>query len=338
MRVQYASMNIIEFEETLVNWRFEKYYHPKIDIIGEGFRPVSGSVADFCVTQLDGTYHFFYIERRLAEGTPFYPGNEIYFGHASTPDFFTWEVHDPVMLIQPGTWEEAHVWAPFILKRGATYVMAYTGLNRHISQDIGLAFSEDLFEWRRWEGNPISPCKDRPWSFWRTDGIASCRDPHMLEYKGRVWMTYTTNTHDGRACVAMTSSEDLVTWRDHGPILVGPEGGYEPVFAGGHKQASEESTNLQHRNGKWYLIVNTAMRHTPIRHWIIESDRIDSFSFDSGWEFWPDGGCTEVVKDRGDRSLMAAVGGGRIIFGEVDWSAERPTVTRVSNAEQLKAW
>jgi sucrose-6-phosphate hydrolase SacC (GH32 family) len=179
-------VNSIEFETELAKRRLELYRHQMIDIINEGFRPLSGMPADFCVVQGEGRYHFFYIERRLAEGTPFFPGHEIYFGHASTADLYEWEVHDPAMLIRPGTWEGAHVWAPYVLPYRGAYIMAYTGVNRYLSQDIGLASSDDLFEWKRLDSNPISPAKDKPWSFWREDGIASCRDPHLLEYDGRI--------------------------------------------------------------------------------------------------------------------------------------------------------
>ena len=112
---------------TLAAEREKFYRHRKVDIVKTGFRPVGGKVADFAVASLNGRFHFFYIERRLQEATPFYPGHEIFFGHASTPDFIEWEVHDPVMLVRPDSWEEAHVWAPCIIRRGTEFVMVYTG-------------------------------------------------------------------------------------------------------------------------------------------------------------------------------------------------------------------
>ena len=331
-------MNNIEFEERLLAMRMEHYRHPKVDIINEGFRPVSGMVADFCVAKHQGRLHFFYIERRLRDGTPFYPGNEIYFGHASTSDFFDWEVHDPVMLIRSNSWEEAHIWAPFILKRGDTFIMFYTGVNRHISQDIGLAFSKNLFDWERWERNPISPCKGKSWAFWRADGISSCRDPHVLVHDGRVWMTYTANTQEGASCIALTSTQDIVTWDDHGPILVGRADGYEPRLTGGHPQGSLESSNLHFHCGKWYLHVNAALRDTPIRNWIFESDRMDAFDLSTGREFWPDGGGIEIAEEQGTRSLLAGFGGCAIRFAEVDWSDEHPAARPICAPEQLAAW
>lgn len=328
---------IIDFERTLAQMRFDYYRHPPTDIIEKGFRPIGGSLADFATIRHADRDHFFYIERRLAEGTPFYPGHEIYFGHASTGDFFEWEVHDPVMLVRPGTWEEAHVWAPFILKEKDEYIMAYTGLNRHLSQDIGLASSRDLFEWKRWESNPISPCRGAAWAAWWTNDIASCRDPHLLRHDGRVWMVYTANTREGATCLAMASTEDWRSWRDHGPILVGPSGGYEPNLHGGHPQGSLESANLSRRHGRWVLIFNAAIRDKGRGCWIVQSDRMDAFRLDDMQPFWPGAGCIEVVRDDGDRSLLAGIADGRLRFGEVDFSKPHPKADFVTR-EQLVHW
>ena len=114
--------SIIDFERNLKRMRADFYGHPKIDILNEGFRPVGGKVADFATARHNRRDHFFYIERRLQEGTPFYPGHEIYFGHASTPDFFEWEVHDPVMVVRENSWEAAHVWAPVIIKERGEFI------------------------------------------------------------------------------------------------------------------------------------------------------------------------------------------------------------------------
>lgn len=327
----------IEFEKSLKKMRFEHYGHPKIDIIKDGFRPVGGSLADFAVIRHQDRDHFFYIERRLQEGTPFFPGHEIFFGHASTSDFFDWQVHDPVMLVRPGTWEEGHVWAPFILKDKDEYVMAYTGLNRHLSQDIGLASSADLFEWRRWDSNPISPCKNVEWSAWWPDEICSCRDPHILRHGGRVWMIYTANTKAGASCLAMTSTEDFKRWKDHGPILVGPASGYEAHLWGGHPQGSLESANLSRRCGRWVLLVNASIRDKGRGVWFLNSDRMDHFDLSDARPFWPGAGCIEVVRDHGDRSLLAGVAGGCLKFGEVNWADPHPEANFVTR-EQLMRW
>jgi hypothetical protein len=337
-------MNSIEFETQLAALRLELYRHPQVDIINEGFRPISGQVADFTVVQQGERCHFFYIERRLAEATPFFPGNEIYFGHASTANLFDWEVLDPVMLIRPGTWEGAHVWAPFVLPYQGRFLMAYTGVNAQLSQDIGLAESDDLFTWRRFESNPISPARARPWSFWHTDGVASCRDPHLLEHDGHLWMTYTANTRAGASCVTLASTTDLKTWEDHGPILTGPASGYEveegisraSLFGKGRPQGQLESANLLCRGGRWYLLVQAQLRGNPIRNWIFESDRMDAFDLAQGREFWPGAYTVEIVRDRGSQSLVACTGPVR--FGVVDWAEKNPTASFITSSDELHAW
>lgn len=331
-------MNIIEFEERLARWRLDAYRHRTVDPATGGFRPLSGSVADFTAIEKAGRFHFFYIERRLTEATPFYPGNEIYFGHASSADFAAWEVHDPVLLVRPGTWEGAHVWAPFVIPWKGRYLMAYTGLNDRLSQDIGLAFSDDLFRWERWEGNPVSPCRDRSWSFWRADGIASCRDPHLLEHDGKLLMTYTANTCDGRSCIALAESADGLRWDDRGPILLGPRDGYEPRLEGNHPQGSLESSNLFMRSGSWRLVFNAAVRDCAARHWIVEAPSLDRFDFEARREFWSEGGCIERLASRGSLDLLAGVSFGVVRIGTVDWSREPARAITIGSADELEPW
>ncbi len=331
-------MTAIAFEETLAAERERFYREREVDIVETGFRPVGGRVADFAVAHLDGRVHFFYIERRMQEGTPFYPGHETYFGHASTADFTQWQVHDPVLLIRPGTWEGAHVWAPCILQRGRRYVMAYTGVNRHLSQDIGLASSDDLFAWKRWDTNPISPCGESAWAFWRRDGIASCRDPNLIEHDGRFLLSYTANTKEGASCIALASSTDLATWRDHGPICVGPAGGYEPRREGGHPQGSLESANLLNRGDRWFLLVKAKVRDGNNRSWIIAGDGPEAFDFSARQPFWPGSLKAEVVADRDHRSLMATFVDGCIRLGLTDWREPSPTARFITSSDELAGW
>jgi arabinan endo-1,5-alpha-L-arabinosidase len=329
-------MNSVEFETALFRMRQEHYRYREVDPITEGFRPIGGMLGDFCAIEHECRYHFFAIERRLHEGTPFYPGHEIFFCHASTADFRKWEVHDPVLGTRTCTWEEAHVWAPFVLRHEGRYVMAYTGVNRYGSQDIGLAFSDNLFDWEPWSDNPISPADKRAWAFWRRDGIASCRDPHMLVHDGRIYMTYTTNTRDGASSIALTSTTNWTEWEDYGPILTGPATGYEPFLAGGHPQGQLESSNLFRKQGKWLLLIQESRRGTGVKNWIYESEDMHHFEYASGREFWPGAYTVEVLEDRDERSFLACTG--TIRFGIVNWADERPIAQFFTSYEALDAW
>lgn len=334
-------MNSVQFDNELFRMRQAHYRNRTVDPITEGFRPVGGMLGDFCGIEHVGRYHIFAIERRLQEGTPFYPGHEVYFCHASTADYTHWEVHDPVLWVRPHSWEEAHVWAPFILSLDGRYVMAYTGVNRYGSQDIGLAFSDDLFNWRRADANPISPANGRAWAFWRRDGIASCRDPHLLIHDGRVIMTYTANTREGASCIAVASAvlsdaANPQAWEDHGSILVGPATGYEPRLASGHPQGQLESSNLLYKHGQWHLLVQESRRDSHVKNWVYTSADMWDFDYTAGREFWPGAYTVEIVKDHGDRSLLASTG--VIRFGLVDWAAPQPTARFVSSHDELVQW
>jgi hypothetical protein len=333
-----GGMTILDFQRELKRMRFEHYRHPQVDILKEGFRPVGGKIADFATARLNGRDHFFYIERRLQEGTPFYPGHEIYFGHASTPDFFEWEVHDPVMVVRENSWEEAHVWAPVILPERREFIMAYTGLNRHLSQNIGLASSRDLFAWKRWPSNPISPCKGASWAAWWENDICSCRDPHLFRHDGRVWMCYTADTREGAACLALSSTTNFKKWKDHGPIIVGPASGYEPRLGGGHPQGSFESANLSLRQGRWVLVTKAPIRDKSVRTWAATSDRMDAFRLDQLKPFWKEGVCVEVVRDQGSRSLIAGMVAGFLRFAQVDWAEPQAQAKDITDRQTLMRW
>lgn len=344
-------MNSIEFETALFAARSRFYRHRLCDP-RHGFRPVGGSVSDFCTIAHQGVQHFFGIERRLQEATPFYPGHEIYFFHASTVDFITWQVHDPALLIRPGTWEGGHLWAPAVIRWKDGFVMAYTGVNAVGSQDIGLAFSTDLVHWERSPHNPISPVKGRDWGYWREDAIASCRDPHLFMVGDRLHMTYTANTRLGASCVALASSTDLRQWQCHGPILTGPTDGYalalqpgqaahdsydwSSIELGSRPQGQLESSNLFRRNDRWYLLVQEKRPGTTVTNWIYESSRMDRFDYQSARDFWPDAYTVEFVAERGSRSLLATAGAIRL--GVVDWAAPSPVARFISEPEQLREW
>lgn len=335
---EVKTTDILQFEKTLATERAKYYRHRKVDIVKEGFRPVGGKVADFAVASLKGRFHFYYIERRLQEATPFYPGHEIFFGHASTENFIDWEVHDPVMLIRPDSWEEAHMWAPCIIRRGDEFIMAYTGVNRHISQNIGFASSTDLFTWKRWDSNPLSPCKDKPWAAWWEDHISSCRDPNIVEADGRYWLTYTANTKQGASCIAMTSTADFRSWKDHGPICVGPNTGYEARREGGHPQGSLESASMVKKRGKWFLLVKAKVREGTERSWVIENSTNESFDFTARRPFWPGAFGIETVMDRGDRTLLATFFDGYIRLGTTDWSVEKPVGRFIESEAEVAEW
>ena len=98
----------------------------------------------------DGVYHLFYnIGKAAAEQNWWQPFNEKQFGHATSKDLKTWKIHDYVMPVIPGTWEEDVVSAPCVVTFNDRFYMVYTGFADNANQRMGLAVSDDLFNWTR---------------------------------------------------------------------------------------------------------------------------------------------------------------------------------------------
>jgi hypothetical protein len=143
-------------------------------------------------------------------------------------------------------------------------------------------------------------------------------------------MVYTANTREG-PLARSDQHHDYRQWTDHGQFWSATRS-YEPP-SGVPSQGCLESANLSYRNGRWVLIVNSSIRDKGRGGWIVQSDRIDRFRFDQLQPFWEGAGCVEVVRDRGDKSLLAGLAGGYLKFGVVDWSKPTPSARFVASRD-----
>lgn len=189
----------------------------------------------------DGTYHLYYIkaDETLPEGE-----RAKTLGHSTSTDLKHWTPHPDVIPVVPGTWEEAFVWAPYIVRSGGVYWMFYTGVNWSYAQGIGVATSTDLYTWTKYSQNPVYT-PSTTWAAWATNTWSNCRDPFVFQELGVWYMTTTAWTNTSRGAISLASSTDLTHWTDLGPLLVHP----------GPTQAWHvlESTNLHKYAGKWHL-------------------------------------------------------------------------------------
>jgi beta-fructofuranosidase len=127
------------------------------------------------------------------------------FNHAVADDLNgKWE-KKPNALDRRADLNETVLWAPHIIKQGDTYYMYYCGGDPdHRRYQINLATSRDLYEWTRYNGNPLF-----------VDGFDG-RDPYLFrdEFNSR-WILYYTATskpEGGQHIVAAKTSTDLVHW------------------------------------------------------------------------------------------------------------------------------
>ena len=188
------------------------------------YQPRDHYINDHClVRDAGGTWHLFYIYFPFDDRRTHVGEMELGIGHAVSADLLSWRFVDICLREEPDTWENDAIYAPYVAQApSGEYVMLYCGV-RERSQQIGAAVSEDLYDWRKYDGNPV--IRPNPsWSNWRPSGYHSCRDAHILEIEpGQFACYYTANTLDPDVCcIAAARSGDLLHWEDCGPVYTAP--------------------------------------------------------------------------------------------------------------------
>lgn len=219
------------------------------------FAEPGGYVTDHTFVKKDGNYHVFYIRGIAATDWPAY--HLFNFGHAVSKDLKNWKIEKPVLQCPETGPDVFQVWAPHIVKHRGIYYMFYVGVNPNVCQSICLATSKDLYNWRREEKNPV--IRSGSWA----DGVydqnkwSDCRDPMVLK-DGRDYYCYYTSmrmnseTHKQEQCIGISSSRNLLNWKDEGFIRLEHSLDIPP-----------ESPFVVKRKGTYYLV------YTNYRHGIV---------------------------------------------------------------------
>jgi len=269
---------------------------------------------DYYVFKEGDTYHLFYNVGTAAEVQNWeQPGNEKAFGHATSKDLKTWEHHPRILEVVPGTWEGEVVSAPSIIKRDGTFYMFYTGFDDRVKgkQSIGLATSQDLFNWERHPGNPVYEAP--PWAARNESGWLDCRDAHVIKSGDEFLMFTMVTTAEGKGAIAVASSSDLIAWKDLGPAVV--------TFT------TPESPRVFEHDGFYYMFASSAHGKELFKTANPKTGPWESLSFR-----WPSPGLWsgwEVVED-GGRTIFSAfewkMFGNHIRFWDVRWEDGIPSV------------
>ncbi|MHC4147348.1 MAG: glycoside hydrolase family 130 protein [Planctomycetota bacterium] len=238
----------------------------------------------------DQTWHLFGITRQ----EPARPLQEINFAHATAKTLLQqpW-VKQPFALTvaEESPWNEAHLWAPHVIRHEGTYYMYYCAGDRdHTKYKIHLATSQDLKTWTRHPKNPMI-----------VDGF-DARDPFILRVKGKWAMYYTANSSPDRGnhVVACVTSDDLLTWGNRRFVFTDPKVG---TYGG-----PTESPFVVRRGGQYYLFIgprqgydgtDVFVSNDPF-HWKIDS-RVGHFKAHAA----------EVVRDARGKWYISRCGWGR---------------------------
>ncbi|HEU5101833.1 MAG TPA: family 43 glycosylhydrolase [Roseiflexaceae bacterium] len=189
------------------------------------YHPAGEYVTDFCIVRRGQTFHLFHIRGERWTWPLGY--REIDLGHAVSADLCAWTAQPPVLGPgAPGAWDETGIWAPDIIEVDGTYYLFYTGSDAQNNQAIGLATSADLVDWVKHPGNPL--VVPGAWSDRAVGRDVAGRDGMVYAdaERGRYLIYYTATLADGRACIALAESRDLLSWTDLGPTYVEQDRSY----------------------------------------------------------------------------------------------------------------
>lgn len=285
-----------------------------------GYAPRGYYLKDFSIIEVNGLFHLFHIA-----GTPgvscCLPGNEIWFGHATSRDFLDWKTMEPCFYIQPDAWDEGHVFAPYVLEKDGVFWMFYTGCAIDNTQRIGSATSEDLQNWKRVAEKPIIRPEEFDWAFCPTENGSACRDPHVCKWDGEYSMYYTAVTKQGKACVARARSTDLKSWFDEGPAYVAST------------LAHCESSNVQALGDKFLLFFGG---HHEYWSYVI-SDNPYEWLNQKPTPLKKGVTAMEVIARDQDRWLVAyfKLDCYRLFLGVINWSETKPEIQEINSSESL---
>jgi len=211
-----------------------------------GYRP-----KDFTLVVAGGQYHLFFMLQHGLDDS-----SSTRFGHDVSTDLLHWTTLPAVLPVQPGAWDDAHVWSPHVIERDGTFDLFYTGVDSSGKQSIGLATSTDLQHWRRLD-HPVFSCDQVPWN-WCDAGDANgrdFRDSFVMpdpDSTGRWMMIYATRLADTTAVPGIAlSAGDFTAWRDAGPLWRKTTNWWDDT-------STFESPHFFQHDGTWFLFYTTS--------------------------------------------------------------------------------
>jgi len=185
---------------------------------------------------------------------PGYEGGSASIGLCLSSNLRDWVLEEPFFFCTDGDdWEKGGLYKSCIVKNESTYYMFYNAKNRDIwpwKEQIGLATSNDLKNWSRYEHNPVIKTGKKG----LFDDIFAA-DPSVYKIDDTWVMFYYGLSSDGHARNSVAFSKDLIHWDKSKTILVdiGTTNSIDSQFA--HKPS------LFYNNGTLYHYYCAVSRH-----------------------------------------------------------------------------
>jgi hypothetical protein len=305
------------------------HYFPQESFLDAGYAPPGGYVKDFSIIRDHGRYHVFHIDGRPEERCG-ESGNELSFGHASTSDFKHWVRHRLPLAVGDRPWENEHVWAPYVTKWQDRFYMFYMASGKGFPGVITYAISEDLETWSKWQGGPIAE--------------AEGRDPFVRYADGFIYLFYTASVG-----VRAIRSSDMVNWESSFPVIENPD------------RSQAESCSMHPVGHKFVLWYNDyyhcddasgdfravyafssdplSFDHRDLKVFEFSTALPTQYAFEDWVEKRPIPISIELVARGANHWLICYFrwhnGRFRLFFGDLDWSADRASITEILTQEHL---
>ena len=330
LQIEYPASPILdkwtEPDKTKFAVQNEEYRHPQGDFLKDGFAPAGMDNTDFSIIHNNGLFHLYGVGG-YKDCFPNWHGQYEHIFHASTPNLIDWTVHGKALTPHPDNkYENNKVWPPFVFKtHNGNFGMIYCGLDYDNCQCLCLAFSDDLFEWRRFGHNPIVAPEKLSWTLKRQDGkVRHCRDPHIEIIDGIYYLYYSTICADGNPAVGLSASIDLLEWEDLGPCFKRTNG-WIP-----------ESPLVIQRDGKYFLWI-----HAFTDDFYVSDDPANFHSAEKVPVTGINLMAPEIIDRRyKDKYLIGFYGykRRRISLGIMNWLENGIKIDPITNSSELAPW
>ena len=186
-------------------------------------------VWDFWFAQDGCDYHIFYLQAPRSLIDPNLRHKHATIGHAVSADLCHWDVLPDALTpaSDDRAWDNFTTWTGSVIGHLGIWHMFYTGTShaeKGLVQRIGVATSDNLVSWKRYEENPVIII-NRLWyemlnlDLWHEQ---AWRDPYIFHYNGRFHALITARANlgepSGRGVIGYAYSENLINWDVQAPI------------------------------------------------------------------------------------------------------------------------
>lgn len=227
------------------------------------YRPHNYTMWDnWCIVEGD-SIHLFHLQYTMSNVVYDKDVDKRGFGHATSGDLLRWSEKPEVLTLYDrqfdNDWNFRYTGST--IKHNGKYYTYYT-MRKWGMQRIGLATSDDLYNWKEYEGNPVLEPDGRWFITFNAEGtgsnhpvwkdIVDCRDMLVIKDKnGSGYYGYFISSADRNNLSSPTSvvgiaySNDLISWEQKG-IVYYPTGVSMP-----------EMIDVFEINDKWYMTLTT---------------------------------------------------------------------------------